>query len=297
MVVWNDVLSLSVFRAHSSIWVYYIFSYPRALTVLCTSKFLKMVQLQMIESTKAIALKDENISAVLMHGSFTKNEGDKYSDIEFYIFLKDKSDFSAERWVRQIHPVALYFTNEYGSDVAIFENMVRGEFHFMKREEMEIIKSWEGIVAFSDFAQMTLVDKDGLLRDTLNQIKTTSPQRETKENILWLSQSLLNVLMTTGNLIHRKEFAHAHQSLSQVQKYLLWLIRIRTRQTQHWESPTKSLEKDIEDTWYTAYQQVTTDLNPKNVRLAFAHSLHLAKQLFDELAIPSKLKEVLTKIR
>src|SRR5690606_13818704 len=108
MVVRNDVLSLSVFRAHSRIWVYYIFSYPWALTVLCTSKFLKMVQLQMIESTKAIALKDENISAVFMYGSFTKNEGDKYSDIEFYIFLKDKIDLSAERWVRQIHPVALY---------------------------------------------------------------------------------------------------------------------------------------------------------------------------------------------
>ena len=55
-----------------------------------------MIQLQMIDKTKSIAQNDKNISAVFMYGSFTKNEGDKYSDIEFYIFLKDKEKFSAE---------------------------------------------------------------------------------------------------------------------------------------------------------------------------------------------------------
>ena len=146
-----------------------------------------MTQLQMINKTKSIAQQDENVSAVFMYGSFTKSEGDKYSDIEFYIFLKNKENFSSEKWVNQIHPVALYFTNEYGSEVAIFENMVRGEFHFLKTEEIEIIKSWDGIVAFSDFDQMNLIDKDGHLTKTLNQIKTKSPERITNENILWLS--------------------------------------------------------------------------------------------------------------
>ncbi len=74
-----------------------------------------MTQLQMIDKTKYIAQQDENVSAVFMYGSFTKNEGDKYSDIEFYIFLKNKENFSTEKWVNQIHPLALYFTNEYGS--------------------------------------------------------------------------------------------------------------------------------------------------------------------------------------
>ena len=52
-----------------------------------------MTQLQMINKTKSIAQQDENVSAVFMYGSFTKNEGDKYSDIEFYIFLKPKKTF------------------------------------------------------------------------------------------------------------------------------------------------------------------------------------------------------------
>jgi len=255
-----------------------------------------MTQLQMIDKTKLLAQQDENISAVFMYGSFTKNEGDKYSDIEFYIFLKNKENFSTEKWVNQIHPLALYFTNEYGSEVAIFENMVRGEFHFLKTEEIEIIKSWDGIVEFSDFDQMNLTDKDGLLTKTLNQIKTKSPERITNENILWLSQSLLNVLLTTNNLIKREEFAHAHQSLTTVQKYLLWLIRTVTNKTQHWESPTKSLEKDIDQDWYSEFILTTSDLNPKNINTAFQNSLKISEKLFDKLNVGLKLKEILKRI-
>jgi len=56
-----------------------------------------MTQLQMIAKTKSLALNDKNISAVFMYGSVTKNEGDQYSDIEFYIFLNDKEKFLAEK--------------------------------------------------------------------------------------------------------------------------------------------------------------------------------------------------------
>ncbi len=256
-----------------------------------------MTQLQMIDKTKSIGQKDANVSAVFMYGSFTKNEGDQYSDIEFYIFLKNKENFSSEKWVSQIHPLALYFTNEYGSEVAIFDNMVRGEFHFLKTEEIEIIKSWEGMVAFSDFEQMNLIDKDGLLAKTFNQIKIKSPERTTNQNTTWLSESLFNVLLTTSNLIKRGEFAHAHQSLSNVQKYLLWLIRITADKTQHWESPTKSLEKDIDPTWYSAYEAVTSDLQPENILSAFKNSLKLAEELFEQLSIEPKMKEILSRIR
>ncbi len=255
-----------------------------------------MTQLQMIDTTKSIAQKDENVSAVLMYGSFTKNEGDQYSDIEFYIFLKNKENFSPEKWVNQIYPTALYFTNEYGSEVAIFENLIRGEFHFLTVNEIDIIKSWEGFVSFSDFDQMNLIDKDGLLIETLNQIKIKSPERITNENILFLSQSLLNVLLTTNNLIKRQEYAHAYQSLSNVQKYLLWLIRIATNQTNHWESPTKSLEKDIDKYWYSEFKLTTSDLGKENLKIAFQNSWNLSKKLFEELDITTDLKVLLNRI-
>ena len=256
-----------------------------------------MTQLQMIDTTKSIAQRDKNVSAVFMYGSFTKNEGDQYSDIEFYVFLKDKENFSSEKWVNQIYPTAIYFTNEYGSEVAIFENLIRGEFHFLTVNEIDVIKSWEGFVTFSDFDQMNIIDKDGLLNETLNQIKTKSPNRTTNENILFLSQSLLNVLLTTNNLIKRQEYAHAYQSLSSVQKYLLWLIRIATNQTNHLESPTKSLENDIDKDWYSEFRLTTSNLDTDNLKTAFENSLKLSKKMFDELSVSADLKRFLNRIK
>lgn len=255
-----------------------------------------ITQLQMINALRSIAQKDDNVSAVLMYGSFTKDEGDIYSDIEFYIFLKSKESFCSENWVSQIHPLNLYFINEHGSEVAIFENMIRGEFHFLPTNEINVIKSWEGLVEFSEFEKMNLVDKEGLLADTLNQIKIKRPNRKTEENILWLCQSLLNVLLTTSNLIKRHEFAHAHQSLAGTQKYLLWLIRIAANQTQHWESPTKSLETDIDNKWYSEFQSSTSSLDPEDIQAAFHNSLKLSERLFRELKVGLPLTNLLDKI-
>ncbi len=72
-----------------------------------------MIQLQLIEKTRQLAEKDKNVSGVFMYGSFTKDEGDRYFDIEFYFFLKSKENFSAENWVGKIHSLALYFTNKH----------------------------------------------------------------------------------------------------------------------------------------------------------------------------------------
>jgi len=192
--------------------------------------------------------------------------------------------------------MALFFTNEYGSEVAIFENMVRGEFHFLTTDEMKVINLWDGLVEFSDFDKMILVDKENLLLNTLNKIKAKVPDRSTNENIIWLSQSLLNVLLTTSNLINRQEYAHAYQSLTNVQKYLLWLIRIATFQTKHWESLTKSLEKDIDPSWYLLFQQTTADLNPANIKTSFQNSLKLSDRLFNNLNVDEKLIELLKRI-
>src|SRR5690606_2236727 len=127
-------------------------------------------------------------------------------------------------------------------------------------------------------------------------IKIKSPDRITNEGILFLSQSLLNVLLTTNNLIKRQEYAHAYQSLSNVQKYLLWLIRIATNQTAHWESPTKRLENDINKDWYLAFRSTTSDLDKENLKAAFQNSLNVSKKLFDVLNITKDLKLLLNRI-
>ncbi|MGH2137812.1 lincosamide nucleotidyltransferase Lnu(B), partial [Enterococcus faecalis] len=46
-------------------------------------------QKELMARVKELVQSDERISACMMYGSFTKGEGDQYSDIEYYVFLKD----------------------------------------------------------------------------------------------------------------------------------------------------------------------------------------------------------------
>lgn len=41
-------------------------------------------QKELIANVKNLTESDERITACMMYGSFTKGEGDQYSDIEFY---------------------------------------------------------------------------------------------------------------------------------------------------------------------------------------------------------------------
>jgi hypothetical protein len=56
------------------------------------------------------------------------------------------------------------------------------------------------MVAFSDFDQMNLIDKDGLLAKTFNQIKIKSPERTTNQNTTWLSESLFKCFTNNKQL-------------------------------------------------------------------------------------------------
>lgn len=81
-----------------------------------------------------------------MFGSFAIGEGDAFSDIEFAVFIQDDSfeDFEQRSWLNAVSPVAAYFMDDFGHHTALFENGIRGEFHFMRKTDMPIISTWQG---------------------------------------------------------------------------------------------------------------------------------------------------------
>ena len=93
-----------------------------------------MLQQKMIERFKEACHGDERIIAALMFGSFAIGEGDAFSDIEFAVFIQDDSfeDFEQRSWLNAVSPVAAYFMDDFGHHTALFENGIRGEFHFMR---------------------------------------------------------------------------------------------------------------------------------------------------------------------
>jgi len=98
----------------------------------------------MIERVRELCDQDECVVSALMYGSFALGEGDRFSDIEFYLFFDDGASegLQEEAWVGQIAPLALYYVNEFGNSTAIFENLVRGEFHFEAASNVGLVDAW-----------------------------------------------------------------------------------------------------------------------------------------------------------
>src|SRR5215217_3982458 len=114
----------------------------------------------MIERVRELCEDDGHVVAALMYGSFALGQGDQFSDIEFYLFFEEEAlgGLDEEAWVGRIAPLGIYYVNELGNGTAIFENLVRGEFHFEAASDVGLVDVWE-TAAFPSLAWRVLVDK------------------------------------------------------------------------------------------------------------------------------------------
>jgi len=222
----------------------------------------------------------------LMYGSFTRGEGDVYSDIEFCLYLDEGSydDFDPIAWLEQIAPVAVYFTNEFGVGTAIFENLIRGEFHFDRAADMAQIPSWKEMTGFPPVEQMLLVDRTGDLARYLQQISGPGPERATAESVAWLWHGYLNWMIFGTNVLARGERARALECLWFVQRYLLWFVRINEETTEHWLTPSKNVECDISPAAYERYTACTASLKRQELERAYQSAWEWGKELMGDLA-------------
>jgi len=255
-----------------------------------------MVQLDMIGKIVEVALADDNVRAVLMYGSFANGEGDPYSDIEFYIFLKDDATIDKRKWIAGIRPVEILFTNEFGTDVAVFDNLIRGEFHFLPISEVSVISTWQGFLDFSVRDKMKLVDKDGLIAEVFNTIQHISPEWNTADNIALVADSMINNLIFTGNVISRGEYARATHLFFYLEKYLASMIRLHCGVTGHWLDPMKGFEKEIPTYWYKRYAACIPELSESSLQQCYRRIVLLTEELFGLLDVPLPHKSVLSKL-
>ncbi|HEY0069515.1 MAG TPA: nucleotidyltransferase domain-containing protein, partial [Chloroflexia bacterium] len=139
-------------------------------------------QQKMIERVRQLCREDRRLVAALMYGSFTRGEGDAYSDIEFALFFRDEAheEVDPREWVSRIAPVEMYFVNEFGNGTAIFSNLVRGEFHFDNASDMRLVEGWKDTAWFPSLESAILVDRTGELTRLLQPF-TRPPQYDTPE--------------------------------------------------------------------------------------------------------------------
>ena len=238
----------------------------------------------MIERVRKLCHRDERVVSALMYGSFALGEGDHFSDIEFYLFFADdvSEGLQEKAWVGQIAPLELYYVNEFGNGTAIFENLVRGEFHFEAASNVGLVDAWES-AWFPALESAVLVDKNGDLSGRVGRLVRRPPEMDTPERALFLCRSLMNWTLMGANLLERGEYARAEALLTLVHGHLLQAMRLVEGNSANWLSPTRRLEEDASATSYERYKACTAPLEAEQLAQAYGSTWKWGRELMGKL--------------
>ncbi len=247
-----------------------------------------MVQQQMIERFRRVSLTDDRVTAALMFGSFAVGEGDDFSDIEFALFIRDETfrDFDQRSWLEGIDPVAAYFQDDFGHRTALFENGIRGEFHFLRASELPTVASWQGHGWFPSLEAAVVLDRTGELSRYASVLVGGPPTREGADLVEGLCLNLINLALLGANLLNRGEFARAWALLGRTHENLLKLIRIKEKATHHWPTPSRCLEHDLSPSAYERYLTCTAAARPHDLLAGYCRTWAWGLELFDAIATP-----------
>ena len=240
----------------------------------------------LIETTRQAGERTASVEAVLMYGSFTQGCGDIYSDVEFYCFVDDVAwdVFDKLAWVQAIHPFLLHVVNEYGTDVFIFDHLIRGEYHFLPASQMSIIPTFAEVGYLPDVDAMALYDRDGRMENYLECLRGVRGHWDTAENIQSLLGNFCNMALLGVNVLKRGEIARAYECLFLTQRYYLQMLRLLEGSTEHWLHPAKNLEHELSGAHYRLYQRTTAELDEASVRRAWRTLLSAGRDAAQDLA-------------
>src|SRR4051812_40388883 len=155
-----------------------------------------LVQEELIARVRTLARRDARLSAVLIYGSFARGGGDRFSDIDFWLFSEHELDRVA--WIAQVGE-----TYAIAGHVAIFKpSLVRGEFHFARSPAA--MRDWRHLgVTRANLERFIVVDRDGRLREALERLVDVVPEASERVFLPWFLHGL--DLLERGDLEKAQE--------------------------------------------------------------------------------------------
>jgi lincosamide nucleotidyltransferase len=194
---------------------------------------------------------DDRVVAALAYGSRVKGDDDAHSDVEYWIVAE--GDWMVEGLVRNIEPPLSLCLNEYGSEVAIWPGLVRGEFHAIRPDELHLIAGWPQRGA--PVARMVIKDDSaGRLAQTLSSLPEQMPLPATAALVC---ERFANWLVMGWHLLQRGERERGRLVLGLAREALLAIARLRYVATQHWLSQETRFEIELPAHIVARLRQVT----------------------------------------
>jgi lincosamide nucleotidyltransferase B/F len=243
-----------------------------------------LIQQRLIDKVREACRADERLDAALMYGSFASGEADAHSDVEFWLFFLPQwqGQVDARQWCDQLGPVNHLVHNEFGTDVAFFAGLVRGEFHFATTDDIPTVRTWPVRGAATD--QMIVLDRSGLLRPALDSLADRPPVPGTAEDIEALCGRFANWLVLTHHVAARGELLRAGDALGHAHRHLLWIARLAEGSTEHWLTPSRRAETDLPSDVVAELCRSTAAAEPDELRDALRKAWRLGRRYWIALA-------------
>ncbi|MFE2756287.1 hypothetical protein ACFXGA_30230 [Actinosynnema sp. NPDC059335] len=244
-----------------------------------------LFQEELIARVRDVCADDEGLDAALMYGSFAAGEADEHSDIEFWLFFtpRRRAGIDPRSWCTDIAPVSYGLVNEFGSYVAFFPGLVRGEFHFATVDEIADVARWPARGA--PVERMLLVDRRGALAPVLRGLpERPVPPVDSPEAVARYCDPFANWLVLAHHLAARGEDLRAWDALGHAQRHLLWMARLAERSTAHWLTPSRGAERELSADTVARLRAATSAASPRELVGALRAALDLGRRLWPVIA-------------
>jgi len=204
-----------------------------------------MPQHELIERVRALCAEEPGLDAALMYGSFTKDEADEHSDIEFWLFFTKaaRQRLDPAAWCARVAPVSHVLLGEFGAHVAFFPGLIRGEFHFSTTAHIPAVKLWPERGA--PVERMLILDRSGRLGPVLRALPQRADVWKPDTVLVDYCEPLPNWLVLAWHLVERGELLRAWDALAHAQLHLLWMARLAEDSTAHWLTPSRAAEREL----------------------------------------------------
>ncbi|CAM3325503.1 Lincosamide nucleotidyltransferase [Deinococcus saxicola] len=199
---------------------------------------------------------DGRITHALAYGSFTQATADRFSDLEYWLYLSPDAEFDVHKWLEKLTPVLHGVVNEFGALNAILPGLLRVELHAVPNTSLGELESWGNEHLFPE--RMLVKDSDGRLAAALEKLTAKPPPRPEAQATL---DRLLNWLAFGLNVLARGERIRAHGLLWWIQGGLLTLAAVDFGHTDYLLNPARLAERRLDADTLRRYAAITGGVN------------------------------------